>query len=223
MADSEKQGEFSTGPFYIEEGCCLLCGVPESIAPELFFTGDETCHFLRQPRAAAEIEKTIEAMLSSEVDCIRYAGHDSAILRRLGEADLAPLADDPEVRQYRPVARDRVTFSLRSSPLLSLSSRDLAMAFRTYLQSKGRYTIVPSLLRRRRVTFAWFRRSFHSVEFSGEGERRLALLYPNRAHILQGLGSTVEAWLMTDAQAEDVEWHSKDSQRTGKPGSSRPF
>ena len=25
------------GPFYVEDGCCTLCAVPDAIAPELFY------------------------------------------------------------------------------------------------------------------------------------------------------------------------------------------
>src|SRR5215210_3939582 len=85
----------AVGPFYIEAGCCLLCGVPESIAPELFHTGEDQCFLIRQPASRAEIGKAIEAMWSSEVDCIRYSGNDLSILKRLGEAGLSSLADDP--------------------------------------------------------------------------------------------------------------------------------
>lgn len=76
-------------PFYVEPDCCLLCGVPESIAPELFETGEKHCTVKRQPVISAEVDKTIRAMWSSEVDCIRYSGTDEMVLRRLGQAGMS--------------------------------------------------------------------------------------------------------------------------------------
>jgi len=50
------------GPFYVEDGCCLLCDVPRSVAPEMFkYTDDQThCFIYRQPESPADLEKMFE-------------------------------------------------------------------------------------------------------------------------------------------------------------------
>jgi hypothetical protein len=60
----------ANGDFYVEPDCCLLCGVPEDIAPEIFYTGEHHCSIIRQPCSPDEIDRTIRAMWSSEVDSI---------------------------------------------------------------------------------------------------------------------------------------------------------
>ena len=42
--------EHATGPFYVEDGCCTACGVPEAMAPKLFaWDGNSHCFVKRQP------------------------------------------------------------------------------------------------------------------------------------------------------------------------------
>jgi len=59
------------GDFYVEDGCCTLCGIPGVTAPELFggFNPDgtipegvEQCWIKRQPRSGAELDKIVETM-----------------------------------------------------------------------------------------------------------------------------------------------------------------
>lgn len=77
------------GDFYVEEGCCLRCGVPWSIAPDLFEPTDDSCYVKRQPQTGDELEKMIKVVHAQELTCIRYQGRNKAILlelKRLGEA-----------------------------------------------------------------------------------------------------------------------------------------
>ena len=52
------------GDFYVEDGCCLSCGIPYSEAPELFIwdEAESHCYVCRQPQNEAEIDKTISVM-----------------------------------------------------------------------------------------------------------------------------------------------------------------
>src|SRR5262245_42256398 len=100
------------GDFYVEPGCCLLCGVPEDIAPEIFQTGEKHCSVVRQPCSPGEIDRTIRAMWSGEVDCIRYRGRDATILDRLARADMAYLADHHHGRDVPFCLRNRVSFAV---------------------------------------------------------------------------------------------------------------
>lgn len=89
------------GDFYVEDGCCTLCGVPEQFAPDLFPPIDddsEHCFVRKQPTSTDEVDRMFEVIACAELDCIRYAGSDRAILTRLcasGHQDLCDnLPDD---------------------------------------------------------------------------------------------------------------------------------
>ena len=74
------------GPFYTT-GECLACGAPEAEAPALFAALDSDnyeTYFVRQPCTLEEIEHACRAAEVCCLSTIRYAGHDPAILRRLG-------------------------------------------------------------------------------------------------------------------------------------------
>jgi hypothetical protein len=83
------------GPFYVEHGCCTLCGVPESEAPDLFGSDASQCYVKRQPSTPDELGRMMEALRVQELGCIRYAGADSKILETIrGWHDL-PIVDVP--------------------------------------------------------------------------------------------------------------------------------
>ena len=73
------------GPFYVEDGECLACMMPEYVAPELMGFDEERahCYFKRQPTTPEELEHAIEAVASSDIEALRYAGEDSYVLERL--------------------------------------------------------------------------------------------------------------------------------------------
>src|SRR5438045_3453432 len=77
----------TAGPFYVLNGCCTACGVPTSLAPELFdFDSADHCYVKQQPCSDTEMEKALRVLRAQELDCVRYRGKDQAILRRLAEA-----------------------------------------------------------------------------------------------------------------------------------------
>jgi hypothetical protein len=73
------------GPFYVEDGECLSCMMPEYVAPELMGYDAERahCYFKRQPSTPEELEHAIEAVASSDIEALRYAGEDPYVLERL--------------------------------------------------------------------------------------------------------------------------------------------
>src|SRR5688572_8197390 len=75
------------GPFYVENGCCLSCGMPSEIAPDMFEweEGDTHCFVSRQPCDPKQLDRMMHAMWSSETMCIRYRGTDPVISRRIAE------------------------------------------------------------------------------------------------------------------------------------------
>lgn len=94
------------GQFYVEDGCCLSCGVPESIAPDLFKWTDDGwhCYINKQPENDAEFDQMFEAMTSSEADCIRARTCSAKFFERLkstGYESDQQLEDDPPVSTRR--------------------------------------------------------------------------------------------------------------------------
>jgi len=88
------------GPFYVEDGCCLACGVWEGEAPGLLAWLPDPdiphCHVARQPETDAEFGQMMSAMQFGEVDCIRVRNCKPDWARRLREAGLGDQIDPPE-------------------------------------------------------------------------------------------------------------------------------
>lgn len=76
------------GDFYVEDGCCLMCEVPLSEAPELFGVhrdeeGSGHCYVKRQPETRVHLDEMVSAIHCSETGCIRYRGTDRLVQHRL--------------------------------------------------------------------------------------------------------------------------------------------
>lgn len=70
------------GHFYVERGCCLVCGIPEMIAPTLFSESETkggSCFVRKQPGNPTELGNMIEVLANQEINCIRYAGENEVI------------------------------------------------------------------------------------------------------------------------------------------------
>lgn len=86
------------GDFYVEEDCCLCCGVPQSIAPDLFASLEEhdLCFVKKQPETPDELDRMIEVMATQDLGCIRYRGKDEATVQRILEvADIDVIDGKP--------------------------------------------------------------------------------------------------------------------------------
>ena len=76
------------GDFYVEKDCCLLCTIPTMTAPTLFKEKeDEYCFVSKQPENEEELQKMIEVIGDSEVNCIRYCGKNKEIMDQIYMAD----------------------------------------------------------------------------------------------------------------------------------------
>lgn len=73
------------GDFYVEQECCLSCGVPITVAPDLIGQADDGWHCLwkKQPSTPEELDQAIEIFRQQETNCHRYAGNDPNILSRI--------------------------------------------------------------------------------------------------------------------------------------------
>ena len=83
------------GPFYVENGCCLLCDLPRSVAPEMFrYTENEDhCFIHHQPQTPEEFQKMMEVLKSQDIMCIRCRSRDSNLLEQLRQHDLQEICD----------------------------------------------------------------------------------------------------------------------------------
>ena len=85
------------GEFYVENGCCTLCGVPQVTAPELFSAIDDAsdhCYVRRQPANEAELARMLKTIDAAELRCIRYAGTERSIQARLVGAGEGAVCDN---------------------------------------------------------------------------------------------------------------------------------
>ena len=88
------------GPFYVENACCITCGIPTEEAPEVFAWDhngefDSHCFVHCQPQTPEAISKGLKAIKHAEIDCIRYRGSDPAIKQRLVEQGSEDNIDPP--------------------------------------------------------------------------------------------------------------------------------
>src|SRR5262245_21900427 len=85
------------GHFYVADGECMACMVPEAVAPDLMGFHDSPelshCFFARQPRGEAEVRAALDAMHASCCGALRYAGTDRDVLAELKRLGLAAQCD----------------------------------------------------------------------------------------------------------------------------------
>lgn len=84
------------GDFYVEDGCCTACGVPDAEASELFGWDDcGQCFVVRQPRSGQELGKMLTVLSIQELRCIRYRGQDDDVIAHLIANQNGGLVDHP--------------------------------------------------------------------------------------------------------------------------------
>lgn len=195
--------EADKGDFYVEPDCCLLCGVPEAIAPEIFHTGEKHCVVKRQPKSQDEIDRTIRAMASSEVDCIRYQGRDPVMLTRIAQAGMADQADNAAA-SVAPILRDRVRFVVTTRSTLPGSAILLAAAYRAKARARGN-DVLPAWLGRSTVWLSWFQKQFHRIRFAETGQAQSFSADLRAGSALGSLSWSLDDWLRENG-AEDIRW-----------------
>ena len=100
--------EPTDGDFYVQQGCCISCGVPQELAPTLVGWRDAQnltdCYWIRQPQTPNELEQAIKVIRDQDLYCHRYAGTDAQIIKRLPpeqcDHDLKGLLDGIRRRVY---------------------------------------------------------------------------------------------------------------------------
>ncbi len=71
------------GPWYVDDSCCTVCGVPAHLAPRLFANHPNGCYVRRQPATAEDDARMFEVLETQDLDCIHYRGDDVDLLARL--------------------------------------------------------------------------------------------------------------------------------------------
>jgi len=134
------------GDFYVEDGCCTACEVPQSEAPDLFGMTPKPnyhCYVKRQPQTDAERDQMLSAILCAELQCIHYRGNNPAIISRLSAMGEMDVCDTTPPSDIELGLRTHVTFATKQSTDLTA----LASSFKRYIKSqRGEYS---------RILFPW--------------------------------------------------------------------
>jgi hypothetical protein len=193
------------GPFYVAADCCTFCGVPQATAPSLFDEDDDSCFVTRQPATPAEVDRMLLTMMRAELSCIRYAGTNGDIVRRLAEQGGGALADVPAQRPVRPVLRDHAALrrlKIEADPK-SLMQAFVAHLGRQPMPERYRFEINDRGPDRCDLRVAWVEDNFHVVSF----QRATA---PEFDWLIVGLPFLIADWLADDAIAGSVFFERSD-------------
>ncbi|MBL8851989.1 MAG: hypothetical protein JNG89_20115 [Planctomycetaceae bacterium] len=87
------------GDFYVEDGCCAMCDVPFTFAPDLFgefqnSQGSRHCYVKRQPQTPSELSSMLDVIQCAELECIRYRGGDRQIQLDLVDREVGNVCDN---------------------------------------------------------------------------------------------------------------------------------
>lgn len=114
------------GDFYVEDGCCVRCGVPMTEAPDLIRFDEESldyphCYVYRQPTTPDELNRMLNVHSIQEFRCFRYGGTNTEILKRFAADGMSddcdyPLPEEPELEGKNVLADG----SNRKAALVSL-------------------------------------------------------------------------------------------------------
>ena len=123
MNSNRPKIESRRGDFYVQDVCCMSCGVPQAIAPELVGWRDQNrqlnCYWIKQPETADELDRAIKILHTQELGCHRYSGHDPAILKRCPPEDCDHVQPEMALNQRYTLGPSNIPlkFSLSASEL----------------------------------------------------------------------------------------------------------
>jgi len=190
------------GPFYVEDGCCTLCGVPDTEAPDLFAEAEGHCYVHRQPNTSEELEQMLSAIGCAELGCIRYAGDDPAILEQLVLLGEAAVCDSmpPHIAALR---RDHVSFELVSPS----GAHGILARLVDHLQERGPALPVSAPAgdaNRATLVYAW----------SSE-PLVLERVHPGGRWLMRSAWGGLHFWLATLHDCNDIRWYSRGQWEAG--------
>jgi hypothetical protein len=180
------------GPFYVESDCCTSCGVPDVTAPELF--GDDGklgCFVKKQPSNATELDRMLLTMITAELGCIRYAGTEPEIRRRLAEQGEIALCDIPPDENVAPLKFDHVGIATgNSAPTLDALIVDFTK-FILRQRANYRLRVTSRTLLRCELGISWWQEVYHPLIIRKSDA-------PEYDWLVIGLPFVVYDWLVAD-------------------------
>lgn len=207
------------GPFYVVDGCCTACGVPEALAPELFGEGEDIhCYVKRQPQSPDEIDAMMSVMVSQDLACIRYAGSDETLLRRLAENEEAAQCDVAPPSDAVPLRRDHVVFSARAGigPWTARGILERLVAFAAAWRSTAIFDDGAVAT----VSVSWIEDNYHRIEaLASHHSDEWVVRHDGPPR----LGDALHEWLTRDASFERVRWQTKAQWKANGPSQPRPW
>lgn len=201
------------GDFYVEDGCCLACDVPNHYAPDLF-SYDESyhCFVSKQPTNQDELYRAIKIVMSSEVECIRYSGNDPQILKRLAEAGLSDSCDNKYlVQKIEPLLRNHVTFEC----LQFKSVLEIAEHFKEHLLKENseyvRHKFTKIIKDDLGITFSysWYEENYYRIWFNKIESTNAWHVFHSIYYIKagsQGISLQIDEWLRKNEKVSDIKW-----------------
>jgi hypothetical protein len=215
----------ASGPFYVLNGCCTACGVPTSIAPELFeFDSSDHCYVKRQPASDVELEKAVRVLRAQELDCVRYRGSDAGILRRLAEAGEGDHCDQA-LPGVGVMLRNVVTFTIPDSKESPLDGAVLLEEFSGYVKARFpdlQVRTKPIERRNKEASFAlaWFEDHFHPITIRPV-DRSSQMFILHRGNL--GLSELLDDWLRSTRRFEAIRWCAEEAWNKSGEWQSRPW
>ena len=202
------------GDFYVEDGCCTACDVPQTEAPDLFGMTSEPyyhCYVKRQPESEAEHDQMLSAIACAELQCIHYRGNDPAIISRLSAMDEIEICDTEPPPGTELGLRTHVTFATNQTPDVPM----LASSFKAFVKTqRGEYS---------RVSFPWFASSSTTVTYKRNDKRWRNVTFEicgDRVHVWHdadtGVSWYIQRWLVTLNGLSDIRWYTDHGWRISK-------
>jgi hypothetical protein len=76
------------GPFFVEDGLCITCGMPEQEAPDLITgTSEGHCYFKKQPSTPEELGRAIDAVVIGCCGAVQFGGDDPEIIQEIARRE----------------------------------------------------------------------------------------------------------------------------------------
>jgi hypothetical protein len=216
MGEEEKPHSLNiVGPFYVVDGCCTACGVPEATAPEMFgYDSAAHCYVRRQPESSDEVERALQAIRRQELGCVRYRGTDRVILRRLAEAGESGSCDFP-LLGLAAVLRNVVTFVVSRGAPRSLDE------FLEYTRNQPRYGIRTRNVAGASLSLSWYQDNFYELVLKVLDERSRRWMVSHNGPL--ALSEWLHQWLADVPDVADIRWLTEQEQRRGAVGQERPW
>ena len=98
-----RQRTSTASEIYVESQCCTSCGIPWSVAPDLFEERDGTCAVRRQPRTVPELRRALKVFVTQDLGCVRYRGTDPRVVALLTKVGCRTHCDEPESQRGLPL------------------------------------------------------------------------------------------------------------------------